>query len=92
MVMHLKPGQYLICRCGLAVPVEGFAENGYQCEQCRLAEILTKHDWPTPEHFMDVAPRRKKEAVIHVNSDGLQPHLEAIMWELFERIAANATD
>jgi hypothetical protein len=53
----MEPGEYLVCRCGLAVPVERFAENGYQCEQCRLAEILVKEDMAPPDRVSMWMPK-----------------------------------
>ena len=56
METTLKPGEYLVCRCGLAVPAEQFAQNGYLCPQCRLARILTEYDRPAPDQVRSTLP------------------------------------
>ena len=56
MERTLKPGEYLVCRCGLAVPAEQFAQNGYLCPQCRLARILTEYDRPAPDQVRSTLP------------------------------------
>jgi hypothetical protein len=55
----------LKCRCGLIVPRDQMVD--YLCPECRLVQILTKYDRPTPDHFIDTPASRNEfpEGFVH---------------------------
>lgn len=74
-----------------------YAAEAYLDDQLKMQKQLARAQRENIEAQTDLLESRKKyydkgEALIKITGDGLQPHLEAFMWEILERIQVRATE